>query len=217
MKFFCEYCGCRINADVEKKCPECGAAYDNNVTFKKLQEERKVSKEKMTKAGKTVMGVFAVQWIFTAIISLLIFSVIGFLIFKQIKNIKEPNSTSINKNDKIVEVNLGEYAKTNKYQVMVTGYEKDDSIHFDENEGYEYIKFNLQVENLTDKQIRSEEVNCIVDGVAQTNDTYSGHSTLPFFISSKLTVKGEAVFEVPVSATAYDIKYGDNVIIHIEK
>lgn len=214
MKFFCEYCGCRINADVDKKCPECGAAYDNNVTFKKLQEERKISKEKITKEGKKFIRLF---YIFIGIISLIIFSGIGFIGYSIFKDIRGENSTSINNSEKLVEVNIGEYAKTNKYQVMVTGYEKDNSIHFDENEGYEYIKFNLQVENLTGKQIRSEEVNCIVDGVAQTNSINSGYSTLPFFISSKLTVKGDAVFEVPVSAAAYDIKYGDNVIIHIQK
>ena len=91
---------------------------------------------------------------------------------------------------------------------MVTEYGKD---------GYEYIKFNLQVENLTSGQIRNEDVNCIVDGVAQTNEKYLRHFILPFFIGSKLTVNGESVFEVPISATSYDKKYGDNVIIHIEK
>ena len=214
MKFFCEYCGNRIDADVDKKCPECGAAYDNNVTFKELQEKRKQAIQNTTKAGKTVLKVFAIQYVFSAIIVLLIFGFVGFFAYKQIKKDISP---SINENSKMIEAKLGEYAETSKYKVTVTGYEKDESLHITKNAGYEYIKFNLQVENLTSRQIRSEDVNCIVDGVAQTNETYSGHSTLPFFIGSKLTVKGEAVFEVPVSATSYDIKYGDNVLIHIEK
>ena len=27
MKFFCEYCGCRIDAETDDKCPNCGASY----------------------------------------------------------------------------------------------------------------------------------------------------------------------------------------------
>jgi hypothetical protein len=73
------------------------------------------------------------------------------------------------------------------------------------------------VENLTDVEIRKEDVNCIVDGVAQTNDFTSGYSDLPFFIQKGLTVKGTATFEVPVNATSYNIRYGDYVTIHIEK
>ena len=34
MKFFCEYCGCRIDSDVDDKCPNCGASYKKNETFR---------------------------------------------------------------------------------------------------------------------------------------------------------------------------------------
>lgn len=27
MKFFCEYCGNRIDAEIDHKCPHCGASY----------------------------------------------------------------------------------------------------------------------------------------------------------------------------------------------
>ena len=75
----------------------------------------------------------------------------------------------------------------------------------------------MVVENLTTNEIRSEDVNCIVNGVAQNNDKYAGHSDLPFFIASELAVKGTATFIVPIDATSYDIRYGDYVTIHIEK
>jgi hypothetical protein len=58
----------------------------------------------------------------------------------------------------------------------------------------------LLVENLTNYSISSEDVNCVVDGVAQNNYYYSGHSELPFNISKGLTVKGTATFIVPKNA-----------------
>ena len=41
MKFFCEYCGNRIDASKDTKCPNCGATYKKNKTFIKLEEEMK--------------------------------------------------------------------------------------------------------------------------------------------------------------------------------
>ena len=92
-----------------------------------------------------------------------------------------------------------------------------EDIFNEADEGYELVKFHLIVENLTDTSIRSENVNCIVDGIAQTNDVYSGYSDLPFHIDKDLAVKGTSTFFVPVNASSYDIRYGDYVTIHIEK
>ena len=47
MKFFCEYCGCRIDAEIDKKCPNCGASYKKNATFIKLQNEENERKNKI--------------------------------------------------------------------------------------------------------------------------------------------------------------------------
>ena len=38
MKFFCEYCGNRIDAHVDNKCPNCGASYKKNQSLDFLQE-----------------------------------------------------------------------------------------------------------------------------------------------------------------------------------
>ena len=45
MKFFCEYCGCRINAEKDNKCPNCGASYKKNKTFIELEQKIKENKE----------------------------------------------------------------------------------------------------------------------------------------------------------------------------
>jgi len=82
---------------------------------------------------------------------------------------------------------------------------------------YEYVKFHLVVENLKDSRLTKEDVNCIVDGIAQTNYYSSGYSDLPMFINKGLTVKGTATFEVPKNANSYEIKYGDYVTIKISK
>ena len=57
----------------------------------------------------------------------------------------------------------------------------------------------------------------MVDGIAQNNYYYAGHSDLPFDIAIGLTVKGTSTFIVPKAATSYYIKYGDYVTIHIKK
>ena len=38
MKFFCEYCGNRIDAEVDEKCPNCGASYKKNKSFIELEK-----------------------------------------------------------------------------------------------------------------------------------------------------------------------------------
>ena len=63
MKFFCEYCGNRIDAEIDHKCPHCGASYKKNKSFIKLQEEKNQREQMVTensqKVLKTVFGVFA--------------------------------------------------------------------------------------------------------------------------------------------------------------
>ena len=41
MKFFCEYCGNRIDAEKDAKCTNCGASYKKNQSFIKLEAEKK--------------------------------------------------------------------------------------------------------------------------------------------------------------------------------
>ena len=35
---FCEYCGNRIDAEVDEKCPNCGASYKKNKSFIELEK-----------------------------------------------------------------------------------------------------------------------------------------------------------------------------------
>jgi len=147
----------------------------------------------------------------------------GKIIKSQIDNNKQTeikdNVQSIfdSKKEEDVVVDFDEYAQTSKYKVKVNKYEVVEDKFNRLDDDYEYVKFHLLVENLTDKELTKEDVNCIVDGIAQTNDFTSGYSDLPMFISKGLTVKGTATFEVPKDATSYDIKYGDYITIHIEK
>lgn len=235
MKFFCEYCGNRIDAEKDHKCPHCGASYRKNKSFIKLEEEKKQKQQMFTensqRAVKTVFGVFALSKIF-----ILVPIVIFVIIIISAINISN-NSENSNENDSIEEitedffedldlkdseeekvtVNFNEFGETKKYKVKVEKYEVVEDIFHHADPGYELVKFHLVVENKTTKEIDREDVNCIVDGVAQNNDKYAGHSDLPFFISRELAVKGTATFIVPIDATSYDIRYGDYVTIHIEK
>lgn len=240
MKFFCEYCGNRIDAEKDIKCPHCGASYDKNESFIELEknraQENQLNNEYKHKIIKHVLNtmafskVFAIIPIFVFLIVLII--VISFIDFgkntENTKNTKKDNITEMqdkfnsiindnsNEQEKIT-VGINDFAETNEYKVKVNKYEVVEDKFNRLDEGYELVKFHLIVENLTAGEITKEDVYCIVDGVSQTNDFTSGYSDLPMFIAKDLTVTGTATFEVPKSTTSFDIRYGDYVTIHIEK
>ena len=236
MKFFCEYCGNRIDAEKDHKCPHCGASYKKNETFKKLEEEKKQRQQMVTeqtqKVFKHVFGMFAFSK-FLILIPIVIFVVMFIIIISNVNNQSNKNkvddieqsdffenlldkNTNSEKED-IITVGLNEYAETKKYKVKVTKYEVVEDTFNRLDDSYEYVKFYLVVENISDKQLIKEDVYCIVDGISQTNDFTSGYSDLPMFIPKNLTVTGTATFEIPVGTNSYDIRYGDYVTIHIEK
>ena len=228
MKFFCEYCGCRIDSEKDTKCPNCGASYKKNAAFLKHEEEIKREEiknkdeleknEKVVKSATNVIFIIAISIILLGFITMII-SMIGFgKIGKKVANeISDTIESSINNQEEKITVGINEYAKTSKYQVKVTGYDVADDFWYHPKEGYEYITFHIVVENLYEKSITREEVNCIVSGIAQTNEISSGYSSLPFYIQRDLAVTGDATFEVPIDAKSYDIRYGDHITIHIDK
>lgn len=238
MKFFCEYCGNRIDAEKDSKCPNCGASYKKNKKFIELEaakkEQMQSNKENAQKTVKHVFGFFAISSILSILVPIIIFVIIIVTAVtitvknidkfendnQLIEDVEEQVENIVNTDEetsKDIVVNFDEFAETKEYKVKVTKYESvKDRFNMLE-EGYELIKFHLVVENISGKELTKEDVNCIVDGIAQTNDFTSGYSDLPMFINKGLTVKGTSTFEVPKNATSYDIKYGDYVTIHIQK
>lgn len=234
MKFFCEYCGNRIDSSKDSKCPNCGASYKKNKSFIEMEKERKQQQQMVQdntqKVFKHVFGVFKFSWIFFLLPVIVFIVIIIIAVSVSLNKPKTENKleNDLNKAEDLfnnlgkeeqenVVVNFDEFAITKKYKVKVNKYEVVEDRFNKLDEDYEYVKFHLIVENTTDKNISSEDVNCIVDGIAQNNYYYSGHSELPFTINKGLAVKGTATFEVPKSATSYDIRYGDYVTIHIKK
>ena len=237
MKFFCEYCGNRIDAEKDHKCPNCGASYRKNDKFLKLEEERKkeqqVNDEYKHKIINHVLGTMKFSRFFM-IIPIFIFIIVITIIITGIIRVERKSNDNQDNNidveeifDSIIEeqtkepekvtANFNEFAVTDKYKVKVEKYEVVEDVFHKADQGYHLVKFHLIVENLTTNEISREDVNCIVDGVAQNNTMFAGYSEIPTFISRELAVKGTATFIVPVDATSYDIRYGDYVTIHIEK
>jgi len=219
MKFFCEYCGNRIDAQKDNKCPHCGASYKKNKSFIKLQEEQnaqnEINEDFKNKVMNHTLGAMKFSRIFF-IIPVITFVIVTTIIIISFFNIK--NGFNIGEsNAKNITVNFNEFGKIKNYGVKVTKYEVVENVFKKPEEGYEYVKFYLMVENLSNEQIIKEDVYCIIDGVSQENDFTSGYSDLPMFIAKKLTVTGTATFMVPKNATSYDIRYGDYITIHIEK
>ena len=56
MKFFCEYCGNRIDAHVDNKCPNCCASYKKNKEFIKLQQEKQEQEQMNKKIVNEIMN-----------------------------------------------------------------------------------------------------------------------------------------------------------------
>ena len=235
MKFFCEYCGCRIDAEKDTKCPNCGASYKKNETFIRLEKEKKERLDRINEFGdkvfeQTTHSAKVFRVIFPIVFVTIFLGIIITFISIAIANRDDFSdfTTDFNTDNDVNEIEpvivngldtYGEYnqSSTLRYRAKVTGYEVINDKSYKPQEGYEYVKFQLVVENLSTNSIRRPDVNCIVDGIAQTNYYSSGHSTIPFSIEEGLTVKGEAIFEVPKDATSYDIRFDSKVTIHIEK
>ena len=242
MKFFCEYCGNRIDAEIDRKCPNCGASYKKNKNFIKIQEEKNKQHEINTEFKNNIMNhavgimkISKIMSIMPIIIFLVVISIIvfGFInthksmnddsnkIENDIENIFESVNEELNdnseKNEEKITVKFNEYGETKKYKFKVINYETVEDKFRKAGEGYELIKFYFMLSNLSGKKLTKEDVYCIVDGVSQTNDITSGYSDLPMFIAKDLTVTGTATFVVPKNAVNYDIRYGDYITVHIEK
>ena len=240
MKFFCEYCGNRIDAEVDEKCPNCGASYKKNKSFIELEKNRvqqnELNNEYKHKIINHVLGTMKFSKVFMIIpivFFLIVFTTIIVLALNfgndskeeikgqdSIKEMQDKVESLINgdtNDQQEINVNLNEYAETKDYRVKVEKYEIEEDKYNRLQEGYESVKFYLIVENLSEKEISKEEINCIVDGVAQPIDVVNSDFGLPMFISRKLAVKGVSKFIVPKDATSYDVRYGDYVTIHIEK
>lgn len=238
MKFFCEYCGNRIDANVDRKCPNCGASYKRNKNFIKMQEENnkqhEINNEFKNEVMNHTLGVMKVSKfiflipivVFLVIFSIVIFSFISFnKNFKNdsenmqnnVESIKDEINNTSKKEDKKITVGFNEYGEVKDYKFKVYNYQVVEDRFRKAGEGYELVKFYFMLGNLSNEELTKEDVYCIVDEVSQTNEISSGYSDLPMFVAKDLTVKGTATFIVPKNATSYDIRYGDYITVHIEK
>ena len=242
MRFFCEYCGNRIDAEVDRKCPNCGASYKRNKNFIKLQEERKqqqdINAEFKNEVMNHTLGVMKVSkffFIIPVVVFLVIFSIVIFSFininksFKDdsdkiqngvesiIDSVKDEVNNKTEKEDKKITVGFNEYGEVKDYKFKVYNYQVVEDKFRKAGEGYELVEFYFMLGNLSNDELTREDVYCIVDEVSQTNEITSGYSDLPMFIAKDLTVKGTATFIVPKDATSYDIRYGDYITVHIEK
>ena len=244
MKIFCEYCGVQIDVNKNNKCPNCGASFSNNVTYKEYKKkheeldfkEREISIENkkvvhenirnITGTVKNFSKVFVIIFVFIFIFFIAIFSFFIFKIFKSSENISN-NKESVkenldvlddffNTNEVDVVVGMKEYAETSEYKVMVDYFEEVDVDHQKPKTGYKYVTFHFILENkMNDKLFLFETIDCVVDGIAQSDVVDFDRESLPSLISKGLTVQGYKTFEIPDDTRECSIKFGNNVTINI--
>ena len=246
MKIICEYCKNSIDTSKDNKCPNCLASYSDNKMFKEGLEElkkqkdqeyrareldiekQKIQNEQVKSILETTKKIFGFQKyiIFIPILFfLLIFFGIIFSIFNSHKDYPKRFTTTTMPNittttEKKVAVGLNEFGETSKYKVKIDKTLNIDKIYgvISPSEGKKYKAFHLIVENKTESTlILNAKINCIVDDFVQKESNYhSKYPPLPFKIDSLLKAEGYVIFEVPINAKKYDIKYGDYITIHID-
>lgn len=234
MKIICEYCKNSIDTDKNDKCPNCNASYHNNKEFKdrikELQKEKEIELETrrlQNETYKTVLG--HTNRVFDAskfiIIGIVIFIMVPIIFIgagalkRDVNKAKELTNTTTKEIK--VEANLGQYAETSEYKVMVDKVINIDKLYntLTPSEGKEYKIFHIIVQNKLNKLlILPFHINCVVDDFAQKEVYYiSKYPSLPSYVEKDLKVEGYALFEVPKGSKKFDIKYGDYVTIHIEE
>lgn len=246
MKITCEYCGAQFDTAVAKKCPNCGASFnDNDELAAKISHENKKAQPELEKEaielerrkienaqkssiirleqqeariGKIVKIGCAAPVICAAIIWV-IFMAVGFLSLSTGSNSSDNHhSTTVTQPAETpVTVGLNETAQTLKYTVVCDKFEVIERGVFTPTEGYQYMSFHLVVENKSEERINIESaVDCVADGIACTARFDSERKHLPKYLNKGTKTDGNICFEVPIGAKSFDIKYGDYVTIHIK-
>lgn len=241
MKISCEYCGSQIDITKSNVCPNCGASYANNISYKNIKEHEMKEKELdlegkriahenakgVTKILNSFSKVFIASFFIPIIIIIIVFVVGVFIVTKGQRVVNSSSNkvidTIINSNidsadvEKAVTVSLNEFAETSNYKVKVDSYEVIEDYPFKPTEGYQVVTFHFIVENVSGVRYNLyDSINCVVDGIAQSSKHDFDRDSLPYFIEKDLTVHGYKAFEVPINALSYDIKFGNYVTIHIE-
>ena len=93
MKFFCEYCGCNIDANKDLKCPNCGAMYNKNRTYLKMIEEKEKEQQNNKKQGKKISIVVLAMFILIPILGIATFLIIS---LKAMNNTKDVANDTFN-------------------------------------------------------------------------------------------------------------------------
>ncbi len=174
----CEHCGCSINVESDKKCPNCGAPYKNNKQYKEYKEYLKKQKEANLESQKVnneiksnVFKTFKTMSFSVAIFSIFIFLVVigvFFVIFKNILDFNKDFETDYpkqddiekyfpnkddnehtEKDDKLISVSFNETAYTDDYNMKVNKVIQYKDELFTNNKTY--YAFNIIFKNKSDK------------------------------------------------------------------
>ena len=178
MKITCEHCGCAIDIENDKKCPNCKAPYKDNKEYKRYKEkmsdydmrEREASIRSKEIANDIIKGTtksFSVGFIVFALIFISIFGIIIFQIISANRNFDKINNYEINTNkdkdkeeekEEEVTISLRETASMKKYDL------KFDEIREYNYDWYEkgkyrttntkYYAFHFVIKNKTSENLK---------------------------------------------------------------
>ena len=156
MNFFCEYCGCRINAEKDAKCPNCGASYKQNKKFIELEQKKKETEEFVEQVTKEtfyhVKNTFKTSKCIFIVIVIMVILIFGFAFFSMFS------------------INDGGFEKNGFKSITTTVHESaqnENSEHIEEtsenlteiNISDEIVKMRMKLEQLRQKKKSLENDN----------------------------------------------------------
>lgn len=233
MKFHCEYCRELIDAEKDKKCPSCGATYENNKEYKKLHEEQQefVQKQRdfIQKQQEFVHKQFSrigmTGGIFAVIIAIAAAAIMGIVIYLGIKESKK-NKNEFNdvfntienkantKEEKEAKTVLVNQEKSSKdYKVT---FEKYKLIEQSNDKEFDKLEVILVIEKISDEFAAwGEEIYCLVNNLSQNVDNFNS-DTSTYIKDKNIPETKKMTYYVPKGLNSFDIKYGNKVSFHVD-
>lgn len=188
---------------------------ENQRLYNIRQQENEKYRNRTNKLGMAILYAILIPIICGIICCVL--SVFVALFSESDTNIENTETdTIIETETEIIETPLSggfnETLSTSTYSVTISELKKANAPwHWKPEEGYMYIALYFEVENITDKEIYSDEsIYCLVNEVMMdkfnySEDKYIKTTTIP----KGMKIAGYMCFEVPIDSQEFVLTYGD--------
>lgn len=238
----CPNCGAAYSRDNELERELKREERDKDLNIEKQEvdlEAKKIQNEKqrMTiknqeigyKSIRTFLGILLAPFAIGLAITIVIIVIAVIMAIQEVttgdkiisNNSSFQESSIVQESEKIeeipVEVKFNEPGSTSTYSVTISKAKEIDVWPWNPNEGYIFVDFYFIVENITDKDIYSDEsITASVNGIKLDRFNYSDSKHIKDeTIPVGMKIDGWVALSVPLDAKEIVFKYGDYITIKI--